>query len=184
MPILLSHLSRIMSLLSQRPQRSLLSPIPPTGAPNPPIPCAAPHAIHPARPVADESCLPSAARTARPAQFSPLHHANRLGCPPNPAQSASPPHVPLGLTPAPDTTTAPLRGRLVSGAAGSVAGGGARVPRQRAILHPPPPNRPGTIDAQKEGALYSMKRGPACCRFYFFIWRLLALPRFLKLLKH
>jgi hypothetical protein len=139
MPILLSdlsYLSRIMSLLSQRPQRSLLSPIPPTGAPNPPIPCAAPHAIHPARPVADESCLPSAARTARPAQFSPLPHANRLGCPPNPAQSASPPHVPLGLTPAPDTTTAPLRGRLVSGAAGSVAGGVAGA--SRSILgHPP-----------------------------------------------
>ena len=133
MPILLSdlsYLSRIMSLLSQRPQRSLLSPIPPIGSPNPPIPCAAPHAIHPARPVADESCLPSAARTARPAQFSPLPHANRLGCPPNPAQSASPPHVPLGLTPAPDTTTAPLRGRLVSGAAGSVAGGGTKNPSQ------------------------------------------------------
>ncbi|MEJ2151044.1 MAG: hypothetical protein P8Z40_16440, partial [Chloroflexota bacterium] len=42
---------------------------------------------------------------------------------PNPGWCASPPPVPLGLTTAPDTTTAPLRGRLVSGAAGSVAGG-------------------------------------------------------------
>ncbi len=42
--------------------------------------------------------------------------------------AAALPRVPLGLTPAPDTTTAPLRGRLVSGAAGSVAGGGAGLP--------------------------------------------------------
>ncbi|MEJ2150590.1 MAG: hypothetical protein P8Z40_14075, partial [Chloroflexota bacterium] len=44
----------------------------------------------------------------------------------------SPPPVPLGLTPAPDTTTAPLRGRLVSGAAGSVAGGDTGTP----LTHP------------------------------------------------
>ena len=46
--------------------------------------------------------------------------------------AAALPRVPLGLTPAPDTTTAPLRGRLVSGAAGSVAGGGAGLPLSRA----------------------------------------------------
>jgi hypothetical protein len=61
--------------------------------------------------------------------------------------AAALPRVPLGLTPAPDTTTAPLRGRLVSGAAGSVAGGVAGV------SPPPPPPRNGL---PSRGALCSM----------------------------
>jgi hypothetical protein len=62
-----------------------------------------------------------------------------LRCPaPESARSASPPPVPLGLTTAPDTTTAPLRGRLVSGAAGSVVGGDATIQKQRAGCYPDP----------------------------------------------
>jgi hypothetical protein len=83
------------------------------------LPCAIPP-IHRTR----QRPCDSAPLSVRLSPTSPsIHIPTAAALPP-----AALPRVPLGLTPAPDTTTAPLRGRLVSGAAGSVAGGGAGLP--------------------------------------------------------
>jgi len=70
---------------------------------------------------------PADTRPAIPTTHPHPHAPQARRCPPPSARAqraASPPRP----SPAPDTTTAPLRGRLVSGAAGSVAGGDTLVP--------------------------------------------------------
>jgi hypothetical protein len=113
--LILSHLS-LMSHIAPPVDTSadpLGGPIPATSPP-----------FHPRQPPAyDPTPLPRLGAC-------PIRHARPAPC--LLTLCASPPPVPLGLTPAPDTRTAPLKGRLVSGAAGAVAGGVAGV-------SPPPP---------------------------------------------
>jgi hypothetical protein len=145
--LMLSHLSQIVSLMS------LLSPIPPI----PPIPPISP--LLPIPPIGPSAVpLPHATPLIRRA------HPHRRNRPIRPSNlgwwasliAAALPHVPLGLTPAPDTTTAPLKGRLVSGAAGSVAGDVAGVPRSAPTPYSGPPVPLRVIPLARHGILTAL----------------------------
>jgi hypothetical protein len=89
----------------------------------------------PARPFI--SALPTTRRALPLTPPAPPIYGAHPFCPLKSTLFASPTDRALGLTTPSDTTTAPLRGRLVSGGAGAVTGGGAGV----SLPHPSPRNR-------------------------------------------
>jgi hypothetical protein len=92
---------RIGPLAAPRPHAGRVPALPMVGAPLPTS-----HHIRPAvqtRPTSSTPFTSFPPDDLSAAAFPPI-------LPPKPGRCASPPHVPLGRTPAPDTTTAPLRG--------------------------------------------------------------------------